>query len=163
MYIQAPDDVSQATLKHRIFLAGGISNCPVWQDEIVKIVDTKTHDLINPRRQGAFENYGDIAAEQIAWEHNALSHVNAVLFWFPSETLCPITLFELGKQLGLVGDEECGVRPLIIGWHPEYKRGFDLEQQIMLEIKANPNVRDNVLYYGLGWENFCNTVKQYYG
>ena len=162
MYIQAPDFIKQATNQTRIFLAGGISNCPVWQDEVAKIVDTEKYDLINPRRRDDFESYGDIAAEQIAWEHDAFIWINACVFYFPNETLCPITLFELGKQLSYVGQDYV-VRPLIIGWDPEYKRAFDLEQQIMLEIKHNPRVRYNVLYYGPGWDNFCNTVKQHYG
>lgn len=162
MYIQAPDDVSLASQSTRIFLAGGISNCPVWQDEIIKFINIEKYDLINPRRRNDFESYGDIAAEQIAWEHNAFKHINACIFWFPSETLCPITLLELGKQLSYVGQENIK-RPLIIGWDPEYKRSFDLSQQIMLDTKYNSNVLYNVLYYGSGWQNFCNVVNNYYG
>lgn len=162
MYIQAPNDVRQAVQSTRIFLAGGISNCPVWQDEIAKIVDTRKHDLINPRRKGAFDNWGNIAAEQITWEHDAFTVVNACLFWFPKDTLCPITLFELGKQLTYVGHDSVK-RPLIIGWDPEYKRAFDLEQQIRLEIKSNRNADRNVMYFEPGWESFCHAVQYYYG
>jgi len=162
MYIQAPDDVRQGTLPQRIFLAGGISNCPVWQDEIINLIDTDKHDVINPRRKNNFESYGDIAAEQIAWEHDAFTVINACVFWFPHETLCPVTLLEIGKQLSYIGQYNV-IRPLIVGWHPEYKRAFDLEQQISLEIKANPNVRYNMLYYAPGWDNFCNIITQHYG
>lgn len=162
MYIQAPDDVRQATCPQRIFLAGGISNCPIWQDEVAKLIDTNKHDVINPRRKNDFESYGDIAAEQIAWEHYAFTVINACIFWFPSETLCPITLLEIGKQLSYIGQDNL-VRPLIVGWHPEYKRAFDLQEQIKLEVQYNSNVRYNMLYYAPGWETFCNTIKYYYG
>ncbi len=30
------------------------------------------------------------------WEHDHLRRAKAIMFWFPSETLCPITLYELG-------------------------------------------------------------------
>jgi Nucleoside 2-deoxyribosyltransferase like len=162
MYIQSPDNLDLAKLNTQIFLAGGISNCPNWQDIVVTLVNTDRYDLINPRRKGHFETWGDIAAEQIAWEHDALNRCTAVLFWFPKDTLCPITLFEIGKQLAYVGQEVVD-RRLIIGWDPEYARAFDLEQQIKLEVKHNPDARYNVRYYGPGWDNFCATVQKYYG
>ena len=109
-------------------------------------VNTDKYDLINPRRKGQFETWGDIAAEQIAWEHDALIRCDAVLFWFPKDTLCPITLFELGKQLAYVGQEHV-VRPLIIGWDPEYARAFDLEQQILEAWKVTDDIR-TVLDHG---------------
>ena len=37
MYIQSPDNLNLAQLKTKIFLAGGISNCPNWQDLAVKL------------------------------------------------------------------------------------------------------------------------------
>ena len=46
-----------------------------------------------------------------------------VLFWFPKESLCPIALFELGKEL------ESGSR-VVIGVHPEYSRRFDVITQV---------------------------------
>jgi hypothetical protein len=54
MYIQSPDNLDLAKLNTQIFLAGGISNCPNWQDIIVTLVNTDRYDLINPRRKRSF-------------------------------------------------------------------------------------------------------------
>ena len=68
---------------------------------------------------------------QIEWEHEALRASDTILFWFPKETLCPITLFELG-----VWSSKRGV-PIIVGTHPEYARRLDVVTQLRL---ARPDV-----------------------
>jgi hypothetical protein len=60
---------------------------------------------------------------QIAWEQAALKVSDAVAFWFPPETLCPITLFELG----VISQTS---KKLMVGCHPDYQRKFDVEQQL---------------------------------
>ena len=65
------------------------------------------------------------AAEQIIWEHKRLSRADAILFWFPEETLCPITLFELGAW-SYMG------KMLFVGHHPNYARKLDICVQLGL-------------------------------
>jgi len=55
-----------------------------------------------------------------------LHSVDLITFWFPSETVCPITLYELGYWLGS-SDKE-----VIIGVDPNYSRKRDIEIQSML-------------------------------
>jgi hypothetical protein len=103
-----------------LFLGGGISNCPDWQAEMVQLLDGLPYVLLNPRRDGFDLLDPKMSVAQIEWEHLHLRDANAILFWFPSETLCPITLFEYGYWLG---------RPqkrLFIGVHPDYQRRTDL-------------------------------------
>lgn len=80
-----------------LFLGGGISNCKDWQKEMVESLKDTNLVLINPRRESFDTSKKNIEEEQIAWEFNHLDKSDAVLFWFPPETLCPITLYELGK------------------------------------------------------------------
>lgn len=107
-----------------LFLGGGITNCPNWQTDVVKMLEGTDLVVLNPRRSAAFT--GDIADEQIRWEYEALRSVKTVMFWFPKETLCPITLFELG-----VFSQRKDTR-LIVGTHPDYARRFDVQVQMEL-------------------------------
>ena len=152
MLYKSPDFLPIFFRNQSVFIAGGISGCPDWQTEIITYMDTETYDVVNPRRTGGFDTTGLIAKEQIAWEHNALNKIDACIFWFPEETLCPITLFELGKQL--VKTKESSMS-LIIGWHPNYARAFDLKVQIGLDNFS----KYELLYSGAGWDEFVDAVK----
>lgn len=112
-----------------LFLGGGISNCPDWQTEVIGMLSEYDGTVLNPRRTGDFTE--DIAVEQIKWEYDALRSVDTVLFWFPEETLCPITLFELG-----VFTQRPQTR-LVVGTHPNYARRLDVVTQLEL---ARPDV-----------------------
>jgi hypothetical protein len=62
---------------------------------------------------------------QIKWEFDHLKESDIIMFWFPKETVCPVTLFELGKWA--MSDTD-----VIVGCHPEYIRKFDVECQLSL-------------------------------
>jgi len=55
--------------------------------------------VINPRRNAFDLTDPSVSVDQIKWEHRALQEADLVSFWFPHETLCPITLLELGVQI----------------------------------------------------------------
>lgn len=108
-----------------LFLAGGITNCPDWQKEISTYLNHLNITVANPRRVEVFKPEDEAA--QISWEYHALKKTKAILFWFPEETLCPITLFELGK-FTMRKDI-----PVFVGTHPNYKRKNDVYYQLLLE------------------------------
>lgn len=84
--IESPNIVPDAL---DLFIAGGISNCPDWQCDFIRMLSDVDAVAANPRRSGEFDaSYG---REQIAWERTALSRSRCVSFWFPEETLCPIS------------------------------------------------------------------------
>jgi hypothetical protein len=113
-----------------VFLGGGITGCPDWQRELVTLLADETVTLLNPRRTH-FPITNRIAApQQIEWEFRHLRKADAVLFWFPCETLCPIALYELGAWSVL--RDERGLRPLFVGIHPQYERRLDVEIQTRL-------------------------------
>jgi hypothetical protein len=113
-----------------LFSAGGISDCRDWQKELAdKLVDLD-FVFINPRRKNFPINDPNASEEQIKWEFGHLQNSEMVSFWFPNETLCPITLYELGRWLN-------SDKKIFLGIHPEYKRKFDVEIQTGL---ARPEI-----------------------
>jgi hypothetical protein len=134
---QTPD--FDGDVPHLVFMAGGITDCPDWQAYYYDLVKHRIPDdfvLINPRRDNFDVRDPSMSDEQIKWEYKWLQRASIVSFWFPQETLCPITLFELGKELGL----QCGPHPrkkIVLGMHPDYKRRVDVETQTAL---VDPNI-----------------------
>jgi hypothetical protein len=119
VYEPTPDELA-------VFLGGGITGCPDWQAEIVaKLSDVESLTLLNPRRANFPINDPSASEAQIKWEFEHLRKADAILFWFPKETLCPITLFELGAWL-------MSGKQLFVGVHPDYARRQDIEVQTKL-------------------------------
>lgn len=123
-----------------IFMAGGITGCPEWQDEMINQLlqytwmeddpDRYKALLLNPRRKNFPIEDPTAAEKQIKWEHDMLRKADAILFWFPKETICPIVLYELGAW-------SMRDKPIFVGVHPEYSRKQDVEIQTRL---ARPEV-----------------------
>jgi hypothetical protein len=120
--IKAPNDEPPEFVS--VFLAGGISNCPDWQNEVTTALDEFPVTIFNPRR-GVFPDELTAEEEQIRWEFEGLRSANLIAFWFPKETLNPITLFEFGAAMERSS-------PIIVGIDPKYARKVDLEIQIKL-------------------------------
>lgn len=135
-YFEAPDvyapnggwQVSETT----VFLAGGITDCPDWQADMVELLGATDLVLFNPRRKNFPIRDPDAAEAQILWESVHLRLADRILFWFPHSppSVCPITLFELGYWLGQ------GKR-LAVGVEPGYVREADVRIQTRL---ARPDV-----------------------
>ena len=134
IYVEALECLKEDVEGMSIFLAGGISNCPDWQQEMVQLFSDTDLILFNPRRKNFPIGDPGAALEQIRWEHNHLRESSAILFWFPCETICPIVLYELGAW-SMTG------RPIFVGVHPYYERKQDVEIQTHL---ARPKV--NIVY-----------------
>lgn len=126
-YLEAPRECFGMVGPRSVFLAGGITNCPDWQAEIVEKLDHTDLLLLNPRRAQFPIDDPNAAEEQIKWEYKYLHKADSILFWFPSETLCPIVLYELGYWNN-------SFKKLFIGIHPDYKRKRDVEIQTKLEM-----------------------------
>lgn len=113
-----------------LFLAGGITDCPDWQREMVEMLRHTDLVVLNPRR-AHFLPHEHAAREQITWEYHHLRQASAISFWFPKETLCPIVLYELGAW-------SMTSKKLFVGVHPEYQRLQDVQIQTAL---ARPDVQ----------------------
>lgn len=124
--VNCPDVYNPEDKNLRVFLGGGISNCPNWQQYAIKRLDTCTNlTLFNPRRAAFDVTDPTLSTDQIQWEFEHLKACDVFFFWFPKETVCPITLFELGMAV-------MTNKPVIVGVHPEYVRKIDIVTQTSL-------------------------------
>ena len=129
-YIEAPAE--EIILNNQsLYLAGGITGCEDWRKYVVKQLNASLDDLtiINPKRD-QYSTYKEVsgyseAEKQIAWEYDYQRMSRQILFWFNSETLQPISLFELGNALC---KSKIGIKQQIfLGVDPNYARTFDLQ------------------------------------
>ncbi len=122
-YIEAPNEFLGKETS--LFLAGGITGCPNWQQEVASALKDETITLLNPRRKSFPIEDSTAALEQIQWEYRHLRKASVISFWFPHETLCPIVLYELGAW-------SMTDKPIFVGVHPDYQRKLDVEIQTSL-------------------------------
>ena len=117
--VQAPEEIKLKRNSIKLFLAGGISNCPKWQDDICEKLLTEKRlneynmDIIifNPRCNSIPEEEA-----QIKWEYDKLKKSNIISFWFSEGSLNPITLFEYGSHF------KSKTKDLVAGCHMNYQR-----------------------------------------
>jgi len=137
-YIEALNTVDEL-YGNSIFLAGGITGCVDWQKIAKEYLMKSNYDfIVNPRRENFDVTDETQTPKQILWEAKHLSECTDVMFWFSSETVQPITLFELG--VWCIKKEN-----LIIGCDPEYSRRFDVITQLGIyrpDIKVWDNLDD---------------------
>lgn len=126
--IVAPQNVARDKMERPIlFLAGGISNCPHWQEQVIQALleDTElSGTILNPRRSSMPPD----RLEQIAWEFRGLQFCDLKSFWFCKATECPITLLEYGKALAVPD------RPMVVGIEPGYSHLSNVGIQTSLAI-----------------------------
>ena len=135
-YIECPSPEPIDPNEKSLFLAGGITNCPNWQLEVVNMLEETNWTIINPRRANFDLDNVQLLEPQIEWEHQRLLQARAILFWFPAQTLCPITLYELGAW-------SMTNKPLFVGTHPEYQRKYDVEIQTRL-VRPEITIQDSL-------------------
>ncbi len=143
-YFEAPASILP-TSKTKIFLAGGISGCPDWQQHAFTELQDFPVCIYNPRRQDFPQDVtnDDHARAQIEWEFNALALSDIIVFWFPKESVCPIALYELGRWNHLSVNKK-----IVIGAHPDYIRRQDVVIQTELATGATIfDSLDQMLHY----------------
>lgn len=125
--IKCPDSVAtKMDVPFMVFLGGGITGCPDWQSEMVPLLSDSDGVLFNPRRQEFDVTDQTLLDQQIEWEYKHLKMTDSVMFWFPKETVCPITLYELGVW------SNRRATSIHVGCHPEYSRKYDIVKQLSL-------------------------------
>jgi hypothetical protein len=111
----------------KLFLAGGITNCPDWQSVLIDdIKDIPNLTVYNPRRKNFPINDPKASEQQITWEFNHLRDCDIAVFWFSQGSLNPIVLYELGMW------GNSNNRPMIVGVDTEYERKQDVIIQTQL-------------------------------
>ncbi len=124
-YLEALEDFNLVPGYKSVFLAGGISGCPDWQQEMRQLLSDTDLFLLNPRSANFDVADPNAAEQQITWEYIHLRQADTILFWFCKEMIQPIALFELGAWSKTD-------KPIFIGVHYEYPRRQDIEIQMEL-------------------------------
>lgn len=130
--IVAPNNIDGAQ-RPTVFLAGGITNCPWWQDRVVEVLaDGTPGTLLNPRRRNFPIDDPSAAQKQIRWEYYALAGADIFSMWFAaSESVQPICMYELGRHLA-IRYRWGQLRRVVIGIAPGYRREQDVRIQVAL-------------------------------
>jgi hypothetical protein len=65
-----------------VFLAGGVTGCPDWQSEMIRLLQPlpASWAVANPRRAHFPMSDLGAAEEQIGWEHRGLRASSAIVF-----------------------------------------------------------------------------------
>lgn len=124
VYVEAPNVVPPN--RRSLFLAGGITDCPPWQDQLMQMIRPLDIVVYNPRRANFPIHDPNAAYAQIKWEYERLREAAVISFWFCKETMCPIVLFELGAHL-------MTCKPILVGVAPGYPREQDVRIQTGLQ------------------------------
>lgn len=107
-----------------IFLAGGITGCPNWQQKAEQLLKNK-YEVHNPRQENFDVTNPHAAREQIEWESHYLNRADVIIFWFCEETIQPIALFELGRWSYVQ-------KRIFVGADLNYPRRVDVVEQLRL-------------------------------
>ena len=108
--ITAPDNYTAKGTDILLFLAGGITGCPDWQQEVIKYLQEfdaspeagSLDDLVifNPRREDFPINDPSAASTQISWEFQWLERADIFSMYFANSTSDqPICMYELGRYI----------------------------------------------------------------
>jgi len=122
-----------------LYLCGGISKCPDWQSEMKSHLSKRCPNLVllNPRRVSSDLKDSSQTENQIVWEYEHLRKADAIMFWFCAESVCPITLYQLGAWSQI--SKETGTK-IFVGCHPEYTRLGDVTIQTELALDTTIEV-----------------------
>ena len=146
MYIPKENDIC-------CFLAGGITNCPNWQKEVIDDLNDRcdlSEDniiLFNPRRENFPIGDKSAAYKQIEWEYDQLERMDIFSMYFSSgDSDQPICMYELGRnilrmQMRFPTDWE---KRIIITADENYRRYQDVIIQTELATKNKIFVYDNI-------------------
>jgi len=150
--IMAPEKYNWSEDNVTIFLAGGITNVPNWQDKVCKrlLKEFKGEPLIifNPRRENFPINDPSAAMEQIKWEYDMLDICDIFSMYFSAgESDQPICMYEYGKHLERFDQGFYRENEFVVTAEKGYKRYQDVVIQTSLvddEIVVNTTLDEHI-------------------
>lgn len=144
--ITAPEKYTKKSGDVFCFLAGGITNCKDWQNDVISYLQGMWHvremagcklkkDLVlfNPRRENFPIKDPTASEKQIEWEYKALEACDIFsMFFCAGESDQPICMYELGRNLVRM-NEKFGIDAHnVITVEDGYKRAKDVDIQVGL-------------------------------
>lgn len=106
--ITAPERVIFPERSIKVFLAGGIQKCPMWQDRVIGNMTSTPMEsdidiyIMNPRRANFPVTNDNLATDiQIRWEFEMLEMCDVFSMYFANtlESDQPICFYELGRNI----------------------------------------------------------------
>lgn len=83
-----------------VFLAGGITNCKDWQNDVIRALEHQKVTIFNPRRETFDITDQNVTYEQIRWEYERLEQMDIFSMYFCSGISDqPICMYELGRNI----------------------------------------------------------------
>ena len=144
LYIPKHDDIT-------VFLAGGISGCRDWQQEVInnlfRMIDKDDSQVIvyNPRRKEFDVDDLGTVEDQITWEFQYLNKVDIFSMYFVGgDQIQPICLYELGRYTKKVFGYGQGQ---VISVEKDYIRERDVVVQVALATSGVVPVNLNATPY----------------
>ena len=154
--IIAPEAFQKKENQIGIFLAGGITNCSEWQNEVIKCLNDMSKYvedgleklvIFNPRRKNFPMDNPNAAEEQITWEFNFLEKCDifSIYFDYTEKSDQPICFYELGRNLvkmEIKFPEDFKER-IVISYKENFKRAKDviIQSNLALNIEENYMVK----------------------
>lgn len=143
---EAPELYQKETNDIFCFLAGGITDCPNWQKDIINIFkfqklekpikeSIKNLILFNPRRNNFPIHDPNAANEQISWEFKYLEQMDIFSMYFCNcNSDQPICMYELGRNIAKMQQRfpSDWHNRIVITIEKGYKRQADVEIQTKL-------------------------------
>jgi len=143
--LTAPNDELPECHNKTIFLAGGITNCPLWQEKVIKelegLAPLNDHvTVFNPRRTDfSFDGTHEVLLydvyKQIKWEFDRLEQMDIFSMYFcDADSVQPICLYELGRNIVRMQNRfpNDWKDRIVISIEPGYKRKDDVLFQMEL-------------------------------
>lgn len=138
-----------------IFLAGGITGCRNWQDDVCLAFAAKAklhndhtnYAFLNPRRENFPIDDPNASYEQIKWEFDHLEKCDCFSMFFCKDRIQPICLYELGRNLERMKQRfpDDWMNRIIITAHKDYERLQDvlIQTKLATDDKVKVNIVDD--------------------
>ena len=138
-----------------LFLAGGITNCKNWQNEVIKELEFEDVSIFNPRQINFDINDKSASFKQISWEFERLEQMEIFSMYFcESNSDQPICMYELGRNIVRMQNRfpSNWQDRIIIGVEENYKRKQDViiqtslcAPQLFVDSLARPETHANYI------------------
>ena len=143
--ITAPEKHTVKDTDILVFLAGGITGCPDWQQEVIRYLqelDASPEEcsldnlvIFNPRREDFPINDPSAASTQISWEFQWLERADILSMYFAnSSSDQPICMYELGRNIARMQMRfpTDWLHRIVVSIEQGYRRESDVRIQMML-------------------------------
>lgn len=157
--ITAPLDYIKKENEITCFLAGGITNCWEWQDEVIKTlnnINLPNLVVFNPRQKFFDIKNPDAADDQIKWEFQYLQQMDIFSMYFCGNTVSdqPICFYELGRYLQKMIDKYPNINDhFLVTMESDFKRYKDVIVQTNLAVRSLNKYSNRVFVEEIGLED----------